>query len=73
MHTIIPDGLVAPKGSTVTIAAFMAHRNPNVWPDPLTFDPERFSPDNIQGRHPYAFVPFSAGPRNCIGEREREL
>ncbi|KAL9961256.1 hypothetical protein ACROYT_G030165 [Oculina patagonica] len=63
------DGYFVPKGTAVGVSTIGLHRNPEVWPAPLEFNPDRFLPENSQGRHPYAFVPFSAGPRNCIGQR----
>ncbi|VDO18703.1 unnamed protein product [Heligmosomoides polygyrus] len=61
--------VLIPKGCSILIAPSMIHTNPTVYDDPAAFDPERFSDENIQKRHPYAYIPFSAGPRNCIGQK----
>ncbi|XP_011502147.1 PREDICTED: cytochrome P450 4C1-like [Ceratosolen solmsi marchali] len=62
-HTTIP------RNTNVIINFIDAHRNPEFWPEPEKFDPDRFLPDQIKSRHPFAYVPFSAGPRNCIGQK----
>ncbi|KAK7795878.1 hypothetical protein U0070_012533 [Myodes glareolus] len=63
------DGRSLPVGSLISMHIYALHRNSAVWPDPEVFDPLRFSPENVSGRHPFAYMPFSAGPRNCIGQQ----
>lgn len=65
----ISDGYLIPKGANVSIGILLLHHDPEVWSDPEKFDPERFSPERSKNRHPYAYLPFSAGPRNCIGQK----
>ena len=61
------QGYRVPAGAYLTIPIFAIHRHPEYWPDPERFDPERFSPHRTEPRHSYSYIPFSAGPRTCIG------
>lgn len=56
-----------PKGMPVYISVLALHRDPRYWPQPLEFDPERFSPENRKQHASMSYLPFGAGPRGCIG------
>ncbi|KAG5879644.1 hypothetical protein JTB14_034444 [Gonioctena quinquepunctata] len=60
-------GSIYQKGLNITLLPFASHRDPKYFPEPLKFIPERF--ENSDGKNPYIYVPFSAGPRNCIGQK----
>ncbi|KAK7041988.1 FAD-binding FR-type domain-containing protein [Favolaschia claudopus] len=64
---IMPGGYLVPKGSQVTVALHSVMINPEHWKDPLTFDPERWGTEEVRKRHKYAYIPFAAGGRGCIG------
>lgn len=56
-----------PKGSDFIVAQWGLHRSAEYWHEPLKFDPERFTPERIKQVHKYAYLPFGAGARKCIG------
>ncbi|WP_203984475.1 cytochrome P450 [Sphaerisporangium rufum] len=61
-------GYRIPAGSDVYLNMFTLHRHPEYWPDPHVFDPERFTPEQVDARPRHAYIPFASGPRNCIGK-----
>ena len=62
-------GHALPRGTTILFAPLHLHRDRRFWDDPEAFRPERFASDARAGRHKFAYLPFSAGRRGCIGEQ----
>ncbi len=62
-------GYHLPKGWLVFVIPFVIHRRPKLWPDPERFDPDRFAPEQESARPRFAYIPFGAGPRGCIGNQ----
>lgn len=60
-------GYTIPKGSMIVAMPYLLHRDPRFYDDPEAFKPERFTPDFEKQLHRYAYLPFGAGPRQCIG------
>ncbi|XP_049696776.2 cytochrome P450 4g15 [Helicoverpa armigera] len=67
--TIATKNYVLPAGTTVVVGTFKIHRNPEYYKDPNTFNPDNFLPENTSNRHYYSYIPFSAGPRSCVGRK----
>ena len=61
------DGYRVPAGGDVLICPYTLHRHPGFWRDPDRFDPQRFDPAGPGPAHRYAYIPFGAGPRYCVG------
>ncbi|CAJ1053982.1 cytochrome P450 3A27-like isoform X2 [Xyrichtys novacula] len=68
-ETVKVNGITIPKDLVVMVPVYALHRDPEFWPEPEEFRPDRFSKENKPNIKPYSYLPFGAGPRNCIGMR----
>ena len=60
---------VLPAGSEIVLSQYVMHRDPRYYPDPLRFDPQRWTPEAEAARPKFAYFPFGGGPRGCLGEQ----
>ncbi|CAK9815687.1 Cytochrome P450 6a2 [Anthophora plagiata] len=68
-YTFKGTNVTIPKDTMIWIPVFGMHRDPDIYPNPDSFDPERFTDEAVAARHPMNYLPFGDGPRNCIGAR----
>lgn len=66
-YTIPGETTIIEKGTTIMVSIFGIHHDPEFYPEPKIFNPDRFSNENKRNRPNYSFLPFSQGNRNCIG------
>ena len=68
-YTLPGTELTIPAGTVVTVPVLSLQRDPQYYPDPLKFDPDRFLPEQKEQRHPCVYLPFGSGPRGCLAQR----
>jgi len=61
------DGYPIPASTLIFLTPYITHRDPKYWPDPETFDPNRFSPEQVAARPRHVYYPFGEGPHLCVG------
>lgn len=66
---LVSGDYTLPEGSTVVISTYNLHRWDKIYPNPDKYDPDNFLPERQANRHFYSFIPFSAGPRSCVGRK----
>ncbi|MDO5696342.1 MAG: cytochrome P450 [Dermatophilus congolensis] len=62
-------GMRIDAGSSVFMVPYVTHRNPELWPEPERFDPDRFLPEAVSARPRFAYLPFGGGQRQCVGNQ----
>ena len=68
LRNCVIENYTIPAKSMVIISQYVTHRDPRFYPDPLRFDPERWTPEARSARPEFSYFPFGGGPRLCTGE-----
>jgi cytochrome P450 family 4 len=69
---VVSKDCIVPKGATIIIFTAGAHRLEGHWDNPDMFNPDKHLPEKAAERNYYSFIPFSAGPRSCVGKHEKQ-
>lgn len=69
MSLLVADEKIIPSNCNVTVLPCVLGRDPDIFPEPDKFIPERFTKENMQDKNAFSYIVFSAGPRNCIGQK----
>jgi cytochrome P450 len=78
-RSLVPDeedeieGYAIPRNSILFYSSYVTHRLPDLWENPDAFDPERFTPDRVAKLPQFTYIPFGAGPQQCIGKHFAEM
>lgn len=72
-YTVPGTDVTIEKGINALISVLGLHHDPEYYPHPEKFDPERFTEENKKQRNPFTYIPFGEGPRICIGKKYKEI
>ncbi|XP_037027121.1 probable cytochrome P450 6a14 [Bradysia coprophila] len=72
-YKIANTNITIEKGTSMVCSIYSIHTDPEIYPDPDKYDPDRFLPEEIEKRHPLSFIPFGNGPRGCMAPRYANL
>ena len=68
--SVVTMDCTVPKGATIIVSQIKTHRLEEYWDNPDVFNPDNHLPEKAAERNFYSFIPFSAGPRSCVGKDE---
>lgn len=68
-YSVPNTNITLSKGTLVNIPVYGIHHDPEIYPNPENYNPDRFLPEEVQKRHSLSYIPFGDGQRNCIGMR----
>lgn len=72
-YHVANSNIIIEKGTSIICPIYSIHTDPEIYPDPETYNPDRFLLDKMEKRHPFSFIPYGNGPRTCMAPRYANL